>query len=302
MTITASTLNFLLTLLYPPLQELYPFTASQPETNPEHMRQVLQQLLRALRSSHDYQRMALCEFNTGLYHLEWGERYQAHGYFHKARFHAGLANNDPFVCLAYFAESCAHHMYETAPALAVYQKARTSLYNFKGLLRTRQTYRLQIFTQRLEQQLEAWRRMLDEALRALDRRPAYAGQVVTDGERLYQWFEVNQSLGKFLRGFRHGDWVLAEMNQPEDGVMRWGEILVIGRKSQLGVIRVQPYPVETVNQPWYMGQVKEWIRDPFTQEVAFRPLEPDEGVAMRPRDIEGIVITHYQERGLIDLV
>ncbi len=297
MTITARTLNFLLTLLNPPLRELYPFEPPQPETNPEHVRQGLQQLLRALRSSHDYHRMAMCEFNTGLYHLEWGERHQAHGFFHKARFHAALANNDPFVCLAYFAESCAHNLYDTAPAFAIYHKAHTSLHNFKGLLRTRQTYRLMVFTERLEQQLERWRRILEEETL---RRPTESGQLVTDDERVYQWFEVNQSLGRLLRGFQRGDWVLAEMNQSEDGVMSWGEVLVIGRKSQLGMIRLQPYPPVTPQQPWYMGQIKEWRRE--FNGITFHPWEPDEEVEMRPRDIEGIVITHYQERGLIDLV
>jgi hypothetical protein len=295
--ISAKDLNDLLTLLNPPLRGVFPFQLPDQNTNPQDVRQGLQKLVQALRTGRDYQRMAVCEFNTGLYHLEWNERHQAHGYFHKARFHASLANDDPFVCLAYFAESCAHNLSDTAPAYSVYRKAHTSLRNFKGLLRTNQTRRLVVFTLRLEQQLERWRRILEEETL---RRPTESGQLVTDDEHVYQWFEVNQSLGRLLRGFQRGDWVLAEMNQSEDGVMSWGEVLVIGRKSQLGVIRLQPYPPVTPQQPWYMGQIKEWRRE--LNGITFHPWEPDEEVAMRPRDIEGIVITHYQERGLIDLV
>ena len=194
MTSPANTLHFLLSLLYPPFRELHPFEQETP--NPEIVRATLQQVQHALRHSRDYYRMALCEFNSGLYHLHWQENQQAHHYFHKARFHAALANNDPFVCLAYFAEGCAHGQHEMASALAVYRKAQTSLHNFKGLLPTRRHgYRLSGVTRGLEQQMENWRRGLDERLRTLERQPAYSGQLVTDGEKLYRWFEVNSATG-----------------------------------------------------------------------------------------------------------
>ena len=102
-----------------------------------------------------------------------------------------------------------------------------------------------------------------------------------------------------------GDWVMAEMNQQENGLWQWRELLIIGRNNRIGTIRLQPYPEEAPNQRYYLGLIKEWIRDPYTNDIAFRPLESnetEEGAMMRPREIEGVVITHYHEQGLIDLV
>jgi len=300
---TANTLHFLLSLLYPPFREIHPFKQDIP--NRESVRETLQQVQDALRHSRDYYRMALCEFNAGLYHLHWNENQRAHHFFHKARFHGALANDDPFVCLAYFAEGCAHSQYEMNSALAVYRKAQASLHTFKDLLPTRRHgYRLTVFARGLEQQMDSWRQMLDERLRALEHRPDYRGQLVTDDERVYRWFEVNSATGALLKGFESGDWVLAEMNQQEDGSWHWRELLIISRNNRIGTIRLQPYPEETPNQPYYLGLIKEWKRDPYTNEIAFRPLksvESDDGM-MRPREIEGVVITHYREQGLIDLV
>ena len=304
MTNTVNTLDFLFSLLYPPLRELFPF--EQNSSNREAVREALHRILKAIHHTHHYQHIALCEFNTALYHMDWGEIRQAHGYFHKARFHGSLANNDPFVCLAYFAESCAHdYLYESSSALAVFHKARTNLSNFKGLLRThRQARRLSFFTNSLEQQMDIWRRFLDEAIRtqALATRPAIPGQLVTDGQRLFRWFEVDHATGSLLRGFQAGDWVLAETYQQGDGSWNYDDLYIIGRNNHLGVIRLQPYPIESVGPRWYLGQVKEWIRERETGAVAFRPVEPVPPAEMPSQNIERIVITHFQERGMIDLV
>lgn len=302
MTSTTNTLDFLFSLLYPPLRELFPF---QPNNeNREIVRQTLNRILDAIQRTHNYQHIALCEFNSGLYHMEWGEVRRAQAYFHKARFHGGLAQNDPFVCLAYFAESCAHdHIYETASALAICHKAKTNLINFKGLLRThRQARRLNYFTNSLEQQMEIWHQFLDNVLRTqpAPARPTTPGQLVTDGVHLFRWFEVDRATGTLLRGFQSGDWVLAQTYQHEDGSWGYDDLYIIGHHKQMGVIRLQPYPLETTGN-WYLGQIKEWIRDRHTGAVAIRPLEPIPAAEIPSQSIERIVITHFQEQGMIDL-
>ena len=304
MTSTANTLDFLFSLLYPPLRELYPF---QPKNeNREVVRQTLNRILGAVQRSHNYQHIALCEFNSGLYHMEWGEIRQAQAYFHKARFHGSLVHNDPFVCLAYFAESCAHdHIYDIASTLTVYHKAKTSLSNFKGFLRTHhQARRLSYFTHSLEQQMGIWYQFWDDAIRsqALMTRPTTPGQLVTDGQRLFNWFEVDHAAGSLLRGFQSGDWVLAETHQQGDGSWKYDNLYIIGRNDHIGIIRLRPYPLESTSPRWYLGQIKEWKRDHYSKAVAFCPVEPLPPAEMPSQNIERVVITHFQERGMIDLV
>ncbi|MCL4871806.1 MAG: hypothetical protein KJ063_22840 [Anaerolineae bacterium] len=297
MTHISKNLHFLFTLLYPPLEELSPFNL---ETDKDRgtIRQILTRLQNDLRFSRDYQRIAFTEFNSGLYHLAWEESELAHYFFHKARFHGSLAQNDPFVCLAYFAEGCAYDFtFNAAAAFAVYQKAKTSLHQFRGLLRTRQTRRLDVFAKRLENQLEAWRKaMITQAQQAA----AAPMEFLTDGERLYRWFEIKSVRGDKLRGFAPGDWVLAEPSQDEDGAWRYRELLIVGRTNKIGTISVQPYPLDRPEQSYYLGCIRDWVRD--SEGIHLSPCRQDVGLTMRPQDLEGIVITHYQEQVLIDLM
>jgi tetratricopeptide (TPR) repeat protein len=108
---------------------------------------ILEQSRHLINASRDYKQIGLCCFHAGLIYRRWGHHLNAAHFFNDARLYWSLANEQPYICLAWFAQAAAQHEgLQLETALINYEKAQRHLPRLEQLIRLQTTgqHRLQI--------------------------------------------------------------------------------------------------------------------------------------------------------------